>query len=144
MYRLLYISYASPLMNNQELENILQKSRANNKKDEVSGMLLYHEGVFIQLLEGPEDSVKKIFSKITLDARHENLFTLMASSGGGRLFKGCPMGYKELDTNDIKIISQLVPWEQIKKGRDLVTIEGHLFLDLFKQFHFKYGQEIAA
>ena len=47
-FQLLYISAANHDFTEEELEALLIKARSNNEKVNVSGMLLYHEGSFIQ------------------------------------------------------------------------------------------------
>lgn len=42
---------------------MLAKSRSNNVRDGISGMLLYRDGDFLQVLEGPEDKVRAAFDR---------------------------------------------------------------------------------
>jgi len=47
-----YTSIASHLMAHDELIQLLQEARENNRKRGITGMLLYMEGCFFQVLEG--------------------------------------------------------------------------------------------
>lgn len=49
MYQLVYLSSAVELFREEELKDLLATSRLNNEKLHVTGMLLYHEGNFIQV-----------------------------------------------------------------------------------------------
>lgn len=50
---------------------IVRKSRADNpKRWGVVGALLFGDGYFLQILEGPEESVDELFSVICADDRH--------------------------------------------------------------------------
>ena len=51
-------------MEADELKAILSAARTNNSKKDISGMLVYHAGSFLQVLEGPEDTVTELFGKI--------------------------------------------------------------------------------
>lgn len=64
MFRLIYVSSATAPFTEQQLEELLQESRRNNLSADITGMLLYREGKFMQTLEGPEVAVKKLGEKI--------------------------------------------------------------------------------
>lgn len=55
MYQLVYISAAALNFVESDLPALLDKSQRNNAKKQITGMLMYHEGQFFQILEGPED-----------------------------------------------------------------------------------------
>jgi hypothetical protein len=50
-------------LDDDELQNILSLSRKNNQMKNVTGVLLYGNGQFIQLLEGDRDLVDKTFQR---------------------------------------------------------------------------------
>jgi hypothetical protein len=52
------------LFNNTELKQILRKSQANNAVNNLSGMLLYSDGSFVQVLEGSAEDVDTTYFKI--------------------------------------------------------------------------------
>jgi hypothetical protein len=89
MKNIVYMSTSVTLLDDDQLIDILNSARKNNLKHNVTGVLLYSEGVFIQVLEGNEADVDVIFSKIQADARHKNIITLLT----GLLNKGIlPIG----------------------------------------------------
>ena len=74
MIELVYVSKAVQRLKQDQLEAILSKARKNNTDNEITGLLLYDGyGTFIQVLEGPENSVESLFSKIQKDTRHTNI-----------------------------------------------------------------------
>ena len=73
MVFLVYVSSAVKLFSDEELVQLLEASRENNSKIGVTGMLLYKEGNFMQLIEGPEESVRSLHAKISIDPRHSVL-----------------------------------------------------------------------
>lgn len=99
MYHLIYTSYAYREFLERDLFELLDKSRTDNKKMGITGMLLYLEGKFIQVLEGSEEAVKKIYHKISLDDRHHRVTTIIEGESPERLFKDWLMGFKKL-TNE--------------------------------------------
>jgi Cu/Ag efflux protein CusF len=97
MYYLIYVSTAVNLMDTQELTEILNVSRKNNLDHNITGMLLYAEGTFIQVLEGAEEDVKLTYHNITKDDRHKNLIKLVSSSLEKRAFPEWSMGFAAID-----------------------------------------------
>ena len=57
MFQLIYASAAVKPFTPQELTVLLAKARKKNSSMDISGMLLYHAGSFLQVLEGPDDAV---------------------------------------------------------------------------------------
>ncbi|CAA7622778.1 BLUF [Magnetospirillum sp. LM-5] len=73
----LYISHATMDLSPEDLAKILRVSVANNPKRGITGVLMYHEGMFLQYLEGPEAQVAETLAVIKDDPRHRNMFVLI-------------------------------------------------------------------
>ena len=67
--RVLYVAAARNPFSREELAALLAKSRANNERDGVTGMLLYRDGLFIQALEGPPGAMRALLARIRADSR---------------------------------------------------------------------------
>ena len=78
-----------------ELQSILQSARANNAAQGVTGALLYNDGIFAQVLEGPFDAVQTVFERIQCDPRHDYVIVLQAASVIDRHFDGWAMAQAE-------------------------------------------------
>ena len=91
--QLIYISAATVQFTTEDLTTLLQKARANNSKVDVSGMLIYHEGSFFQVLEGPEEEVWNIYDIIGDDPRHDEVKLLLKTKVEERSFADWSMGY---------------------------------------------------
>jgi adenylate cyclase len=76
MKRLTYISSFSRPISAQEVEEIGNKSVANNTRDGLTGVLFCFNNVFYQILEGPEDALDRCYARILRDNRHDNIFCL--------------------------------------------------------------------
>ena len=68
--RLIYISSASGKFGQADLDAILAISRKNNSARGLTGMLLFHDGCFFQVLEGEAAIVERTFATISNDTRH--------------------------------------------------------------------------
>ena len=97
VFQLGYASAATEPFSQQELEELLTKARINNSTLNVTGMLLYHEGSFIQILEGPQQAVQTLYAKIAEDPRHANAMLLFKSHTSERSFDQWTMGFHQLD-----------------------------------------------
>jgi len=71
--RLVYTSVATTGDDPAVLASILNVSRRYNGIDGVSGILWASDGRYLQLLEGPPESVRDAFARISLDARHADI-----------------------------------------------------------------------
>ena len=70
MQQISYSSAAVAPFSERELTELLTIARVNNGRLGVTGMLLYHEGSFLQALEGDERVLDVLFTKISKDKRH--------------------------------------------------------------------------
>lgn len=101
----IYISEATDTMNSNSLLKILKASRAYNVKNDISGILLYRNNTFIQLLEGPKDKIECLYNKILLDKRHKNCFVILEQESKKRSYPNWSMGFEDL--SDDRVYNQL-------------------------------------
>ncbi len=78
-----------------ELLRILKVSRVNNARAGVTGAMLYNQGCFAQVLEGPLDAVQRTFERIQCDPRHGDVVVLQAERIATPLFSGWDMALAE-------------------------------------------------
>ena len=93
VFQLIYASAATRELEPAELEKILAAARRNNQPAGITGMLVYHEGSFLQVLEGDRELVEALYEKIELDDRHTNAFILLRSEDAERCFERWSMGF---------------------------------------------------
>jgi hypothetical protein len=77
----------------REIRNILASARRNNPAASVTGALLFNEGLFAQALEGPVDSVSRIFETIQCDRRHSDVTVLQNGPAEHRDFPQWSMAF---------------------------------------------------
>lgn len=70
IFHLVYTSFAIKPFNNEMIEDLLRRAIQINLEIGVTGLLVYRQESFMQLLEGNRENVLKIYSKICLDERH--------------------------------------------------------------------------
>lgn len=108
---MLYRSKAAPGLSKDDLNKILASSRKNNPPRNVTGLLMYRQGYFLQLLEGPEDAVAERFGTIMRDPRHDDVEIMIRARSSDRLIASWDMGYLDESANPsgvkIEVMNQL-------------------------------------
>lgn len=89
----IYISAATQQFSSEELAELLAKARENNTENGVSGLLVYHQGSFLQILEGPADAVEKTLDIIASDPRHTNIRILFKDQVEAPEYEEWSMGF---------------------------------------------------
>lgn len=97
LFQIVYVSAAVAKFTASELLALLAVSRTNNTRDGVSGLLLYHDGNFMQVLEGPEAVVRATYARIERDSRHRGCIILIQQNIAARTFGDWSMAFRELD-----------------------------------------------
>ncbi len=108
MYELIYRSVATPNLNANDIENILETARNFNSKNEITGCLLFHNNEFIQIIEGEKIKVLDIYYKIKNDKRHKSVLLLAENEIKDRIFPKWSMAYYQLKENDNINIDKLL------------------------------------
>ena len=87
-------SRAVPAVDREELVAILKKSKANNPKLGLSGVLCacFDSRVFMQVLEGGRTAVNRPYNRIAIDPRHSDVELLSYEEIAERRFAGWSMG----------------------------------------------------
>ena len=100
MYRIVYMSRASRDMTPADLDVILEAARKNNSAVDVTGMLLFAENTFFQVLEGPKFAVEQIYERVDGDDRHCRVKVMSSRDVNERRFLDWTMGYSKLSEAD--------------------------------------------
>ena len=93
-----------PADQEDEIGKIVRASIRNNRKVAITGMLLAHQGWFIQALEGPAQAVAETYARILTDPRHSNA-TMLANTPAKREFSSWNMCARRLSRADDAILA---------------------------------------
>ena len=97
MLSLIYVSSSVRMLNSQQLLDILNQSRDNNSTKDVTGLLLYKSGNFMQVLEGEDAIVEELYAKIRTDPRHKDVSVISREQIQARQFPAWEMAFQNLD-----------------------------------------------
>ncbi len=90
------------------LEDMVAAANSKNRREDVTGILLFNGTHFFQLLEGPEEGVMAIYARICRDPRHHNLVELLCDHGPRRRFGNVGMELFDLRKYDREEVLQRV------------------------------------
>jgi hypothetical protein len=99
--RLVYVSAATVPFTDASLAQLLRISRENNTRAGITGMLVYRDGDFLQVLEGEEDAVRETFHRIARDNRHARTLVLDDSEISEREFSDWSMGFRRVSREEM-------------------------------------------
>ena len=113
MYFIIYSSKANHDISEEELHDILEKSKKNNESNGITGMLILYKDTFIQMLEGEEDIVEETFERISNDQRHDTVLTLFSGESDKRHFPDWKMALEVVDEDYFRKIDS---YESLDEG----------------------------
>jgi hypothetical protein len=96
VFSLVYSSTTDHDWSQDELLALLSWSRDWNAAHGVTGLLLYRDCVFMQLLEGDEQTVRGLFARISADRRHQDVNLMWTTETPERRFADWTMAFREL------------------------------------------------
>lgn len=109
MYQLTYISTAIPNITRQHLDDILEEANIANALNNISGCLIYHDGHFVQILEGDKKDLLDIYKKIEADPRHHSVSLLWENEVETKFFAQWNMAfYRPSDANVKAFVENLL------------------------------------
>jgi hypothetical protein len=128
MIRLLYFSQSKDVMSDEEVQSILQSSRRNNSALGITGVLVFGGGLFMQVLEGPEQAVLRLYVKILDDRRHGNSQIIHITPTDKRIFEGWSMG--SIKRNNSLEFEKMLELRNLRKE----VVQAKVFTDVMHEF----------
>ena len=92
-YQIMYSSQATEPMTVTGLEEILRDARTGNEARNVTGVLVYVEGIFFQIVEGDRDVLRNLMASIARDSRHHSVKVFYEAEVETRAFESWRMAY---------------------------------------------------
>ncbi|MDB6134686.1 MAG: hypothetical protein JWM59_2929 [Verrucomicrobiales bacterium] len=100
MIHIIYMSSQTVEFSKERLRALLGTSFENNTRLGVTGILLYGNGNFLQLIEGEEEAVDGLLQKISRDPRHKNVTVFLREEIPERQFGGWSMAFRDLSMEE--------------------------------------------
>ena len=124
IFQLLYLSSAKSELTEEALLQVLSESQQRNAAINITGLLLHSDGNIIQVIEGEQDVVERLFAKIQKDTRHHQVIVLSRKLVTKRDFPEFKMGFKRACSQ--QLVEELPGFSDIVENRKLpkATLEG--------------------
>ena len=131
--RIVYASTATHACSDEELAQLLEKSRSNNKESGITGMLVYHEDSFLQLIEGPGPALNHLFGKLRADSRHTKVVLLLRERISERTFADWTMGFARMSGSEVQTLPGMMDFAQRRISlQQLAPRRAVMFLTAFR------------
>lgn len=118
--QLVYVSKRSPQCSEKDIENILKASVANNKKANITGVLLYSKDKFLQCVEGEFREISSLYEKIKKDKRHYDAVMIALNPVQERIFPSWQMAGKSVDLDKVDFKNQM-SYQELKEFEDVLA-----------------------
>lgn len=134
MYFIVYSSKAADHMDEDSLKQILDSSGRNNENNNITGMLIFRNDTFIQMLEGKQADVEATFNRILEDKRHEQVLKLFANNTDKRHFPNWKMAMQVVDD---ATFSQIENYQPLEEGDRFLSElnDDHIGLKMLSYFY---------
>lgn len=105
MRSIIYISKAVHRFRREELAALLTDARDRNRRTGITGLLLYCDACFLQLIEGPEAAIEALYASISRDTRHRDVRLIASEAVSRREFATWNMAFEQLQTAEWRALS---------------------------------------
>tara|TARA_R100000935_G_scaffold1193_1_gene3839 strand:+ start:5363 stop:5860 length:498 start_codon:yes stop_codon:yes gene_type:complete len=130
LHQIAYVSRSIEPLNTALLTNILEVSRRNNERDTITGVLMYHDGLFFQVIEGERAVVDLCYARILCDHRHQDLSLILNDTIETLTFSDWAMQYAGPDEIRGHTNSSLQSLADLRSGGEATTAAGNIGLAL--------------
>lgn len=121
--QLVYVSKRKANCTTEEIDKILASCKQNNPDLGITGILLYSQDKFIQLVEGESSIVMKLYDKIKKDDRHKDCVMISLAPIKEKSFPSWHMGSKQIKQDKIDYNTEITTkdkqiFDQILSGKE--------------------------
>lgn len=118
LYSVVYTSLVADGVGKDDIDAIVASAQKNNPGLNITGVLFYKGGIFLQLIEGPKKAVLTLYDRIKEDERHKEVTTVYTGFEEDRNFTDWAMAYKDIQDMDVPWINSILQMQ--KPNSDIV------------------------
>jgi hypothetical protein len=134
MHHIIYLSWATTPFSDEQLRTLLQEARSHNMSIGVTGILVYGNGCFLQVLEGEEATICALYDHIKQDARHRDVTAYANKAITQRAFADWAMAFQAATPAQfVQLAGYLPPADVTLDASRLSLMDIHL-IDLLRSF----------
>lgn len=109
MHHIIYMSWATREMSHTDLVALLQQARTTNEQLGITGVLVYGDQQFMQLLEGEQPVISTLYQRIAQDSRHRNVFKMADKAIQERTFQDWAMAFHVVSGEQLGELTGYLP-----------------------------------
>ena len=134
MHHIIYLSKVSAPLSEATLVNLLQEARANNQQRAITGILLYGDRQFLQLIEGEQAEVTRLYAKLTQDPRHSGVIKLADKPITHRSFAEWSMAFHPVSAEQLAQLTGYLSLEQVSFAATSLSATDTALLHMAQEF----------
>ena len=142
LQRIVYASAASRAYSAPELERLVAKARESNSQAGITGMLVFHEQSFLQLIEGPGPALNSLFARLRGDPGHREVVLLLRERIAARTFGAWAMGFAQVSSADLQAMPGMADF--VERRMTLQTLTPMRAVRFITAFHDPAALAIAG
>jgi hypothetical protein len=102
LHHLIYLSRATEPFSDDDLQVLLAQARRNNSAQHITGMLVYGNGQFAQIIEGEQRVLEDLYNRLLLDPRHAQVTKFADKAIAARSFGEWSMAFQAASTAQLE------------------------------------------
>ena len=136
LHALMYSSIADPNLSPQDIEQLVNDARRNNARHELTGLLVFQAGCFLQILEGDRKKLSNLFEqKLMRDPRHSAVNLFYDEALHERRFRFWHLAFSDLNQQSVRISSPYRECLNSERGLYELNRDTAKALALVRQIH---------
>jgi hypothetical protein len=134
LIHIVYVSFSRNQLSELELDLLLSEIRPKNLANGVTGLLLYNDEIFIQVIEGETNTIRTLYNRLQKDHRHTNIVKILEEKIDQRSFPEWSMGYQKLSKEDSKDLPGFTDMMSSNDIRESLKKCSQAIVDLIEKF----------
>jgi hypothetical protein len=134
MHHVIYLSWATAPFSDQQLHDLLREARSHNTQYDVTGIMLYGNGCFVQVLEGEQATVSALYERIKQDGRHRDVTTFADKTIAQRAFGEWAMAFHHASPQQLAQVSGYLTPDQVQVDAKRLALADIHLIDLLRSF----------
>jgi hypothetical protein len=110
---------------------LLAQAERHNAAHGITGLLLYSDGRYVQVLEGAQADVQTLYARFRRDPRHKQVVTVREGPGPQQRFADWRMGFGHVAAPDVDRVLDAVQAPQSPIGLRVDDARLQALLDAF-------------
>ncbi|WP_282126239.1 BLUF domain-containing protein [Marinifilum flexuosum] len=134
LIHIVYVSFSRNQLSELKLDELLSEIRPKNLANGVTGLLLYNDEIFIQVIEGELNTIRTLYDLLQKDKRHTNIVKILEERIDQRSFPNWSMGYQKLSKEDSKVLPGFTDVMSSNDIRETLKQSSQAIVDLIVKF----------